>query len=443
MDSPAAKVADVLVGMAVAIAISFKQTAVFLVAPALIGFVALLRWDCGLPWSRIARGALVSLLACVVAWVPMNVGILLDPLGFLDYQRATAIMMTREATAYQIARHVLGLLAENVSGLTAAGLLAWLIAPFVRRDPRFLNLWVSTVFAYVAFSAISGGLRIESRYLLPFNMLAFTLGCIAALSLIEWEGRSRVFGWFLTIAILVFEGFGFIEVVRQALTTPVSVRCSEVVESIADPERDRILTVSRYLIGRLPIDTAALEEDHQRHERLAKKYGVKLPDRAEENKSHRYQAGRGYYVRNMPFAMGGMEDLKAEVAERAVKPFWWPIQPEEWNLDYWTKQGFDIFVVRDESAMESSGIPEYRSLHQQIKQRCEQVALLPSRRHLFGEGEIRIYRLRDPGSPLQGTGPSSHDARKAESSVGERICAFCGSAQKERPPRTSDSSTTA
>ena len=53
--------------------------------------------------------------------------------------------------------------------------------------------------------------------------------------------------------------------------------------------------------------------------------------------------------------MGGMEDLKAEVAEEAVKPYWWPIQPEEWKLDYWTKQGFNIFVVLKESDIESSG----------------------------------------------------------------------------------------
>jgi hypothetical protein len=402
LDDPTAKGADMLVGIAIAISVSFKQTAVFLVAPALVGFAGLLRWDCGLPWSRIARSALVSLLACVLAWVPMNIGILLDPLDFLDYQRATALMMSREATAYQIARHVVALLADNVTGLTTAGLLAFLLAPFIRREPKFLTLWVSTAFAYVVFPAISGGVRIAPRYLLPYNALAFTLGCTAVLSMIERGALARAFGALLAIAILLSECLGFIDVVGQALLTPMSVRCSELIKSIVDPDQDKIFAASAQQI-KLPIDAAASDEERNRHERLARKYGVTLEERAEESKSHRYQAGRGYFLRIMPFAMGGMEDLEAGKAARAVKPYWWPIQPEEWKLDYWTRQGFDVFIVLDESAMLSCGIPEYESLHRQIKDACELVAVVTGRRYLFGEGEMKIYRLRGRG-PVPATG---------------------------------------
>jgi 4-amino-4-deoxy-L-arabinose transferase-like glycosyltransferase len=157
LGNPDSKGSDVMVGVALAIAMSFKQTARFVAASALVGFVALLRWDCKLPWSRIARGLLVGLLACVVAWLPMNIGVLLDIPGFLDYQRATVVVMSRYGTAYQIAEHVIRLLVGNVTGLTAAGLLAWLFAPFIRRDVKLLILWGSVALAYVAFSAISGG----------------------------------------------------------------------------------------------------------------------------------------------------------------------------------------------------------------------------------------------------------------------------------------------
>ena len=143
LDSPADNGNDILVGIAVAIAVSFKQTAIFLLAPALVGFAVLLRWECGLPWSQIVRAALVSLLACVLVWIPMNLGVLLDPLGFLDYQRATAIMMTREATAYRIAQHVIGLLAGNITrhdGRRSSGLAAVPVRPPRAEVPQSLGL---------------------------------------------------------------------------------------------------------------------------------------------------------------------------------------------------------------------------------------------------------------------------------------------------------------
>src|SRR5262249_29211076 len=78
LDGPEAKGADVLIGIALAIAVSFKQTALFAAAPVLVGFVALLRWDCKLPWSRIARGLLVTSVAGILVWIPLNIGVLLD-----------------------------------------------------------------------------------------------------------------------------------------------------------------------------------------------------------------------------------------------------------------------------------------------------------------------------------------------------------------------------
>jgi hypothetical protein len=239
-------------------------------------------------------------------------------------------------------------------------------------------------------------MKIADRYLLPYDELAFTLGSIAALSLVLREGRWRLVGVLLTVAVVASEGVGSVEVVRQAMAPSISARCAEVLQAIARPERDRILAANLSLVG-VPIDMAASDEDYRRDERLAKKYGVKLGERAEEKKSHRDQAARGFYVRPLPFALGGMEDLDQKVAESAVKPYWWPIQEEEWDLDYRTAQGFNIFVVSDETGPGISGIPAYRTLYQQIKERCEQVAVLPCRRQLFSEQEVRIYRLRDRG----------------------------------------------
>jgi hypothetical protein len=294
----------------------------------------------------------------------------------------------------QIAEYVLPMLAGTITGLTAAGMLAWLFAPLARRDPKFLMLWLSTAFAYLAFCAVSVGVKAVPRNFLPFDELAFTLGCIAALSLVQREGTRRVVGFFLIVAILFFEGLGSLEVVRQAMAPSASARCSEVLKTIALPDRDKILTADLHLVG-LPIVAAASDEERARHERLAKKYGVELEERAEESRTHRHQSAGGYYVRGIPWAPGGMEDLDQQKAQATVKPYWWPIQEEEWNLEYWTAQGFNIFVVIDEEKQVVSKIPAYRTLHQQIKERCDQVAVLPSLRRLFGEGEIKIYRLRE------------------------------------------------
>ena len=142
LDSPEARGVDILVGFAFALAVSFKQTALFVVAPLLVGYVALLRSDCCLPWPRITRGLLVILAAFVLAWVPMNIGVLLDIKGFLEWQRLALISVKYEPSAggYQIAMLVGSLFAGNITGLTAAGLVAWLFAPYVRRDRKFLVL---------------------------------------------------------------------------------------------------------------------------------------------------------------------------------------------------------------------------------------------------------------------------------------------------------------
>jgi hypothetical protein len=394
LETPEAKGVDVLIGVAVAIAVSFKQTSVFVVTPALVGLVVLLRWDSKVPWSRIARGLLVSLATCGLLCIPMNLGILLNIKGYLEGLHLIALVMRREATASQIAEHIVPILAGNVTGLTAAGLIVFLFAPLVRRDPKFLMLWGTSVLAYAGIIVASGGVRIVPRYFLPYDQLAFTLGCIAVLSLCERKGLSRLVGVSLAVAILPGLGLGSVEVVRQALTLPMGARCSEVIRAIANPERDKILAGDLAQVG-VPIIAAAANANYDREERLAKKYGVKLPERPEERSSRRKEVPYGYYVRAIPFSRASMQLLAPDVAVKMVRPYHWPIQDEEWNLDYWTTRGFNIFVLRDEGTGFITRIPSYQSLYQQIKENCELVKVLANQRDLFYESELRIYRLRD------------------------------------------------
>ena len=98
-----------------------------------------------------------------------------------------------------------------------------------------------------------------------------------------------------------------------------------------------------------------------------------------------------------PVAMGGMEDLDKEKAEKVVKPYYWPVQDEEWNIDYWAAQGFTFFVVQDEDTFLKSSVAAYRKLHQEIKDRGELIATIPAGRPHFFETEVKIYRLAKRG----------------------------------------------
>jgi hypothetical protein len=399
LDAPEANGADIVVGIALAVVVSFKQTALLVAAPCLIGFVALLRWHCDLPWPRIVRALLVTSAASILAWVPMNIGILRDIKGFLDWQRLALIMVDEgiSATPFQMVALAVQTLAKNIDGLTAAGLLACLLSPFIRRDPKFLMLWASSIFAYVAMNMASGPVGQYARYYLPYNELAFTLGCVALLSLVEREGVSRLVGFLLTAAVLASTCAGSAEVVRQAMTTPMPARCSRVIEAIADPGRDRILAADSYMLG-VPISAAAANEDRERHRRLGKKYGVALRETPKERIYQQDNHTGGYYVRAIPYALGGDAAAGSSVVGRmkTIMPYFWPIQYEEWDLDYWTARGFTTFVTVGEGTRYISDQPYYRSFHEQIRQRCELVAVLPTTRPRFNETEVRIYRLREP-----------------------------------------------
>ena len=88
-------------------------------------------------------------------------------------------------------------------------------------------------------------------------------------------------------------------------------------------------------------------------------------------------------MHSFPFAMGGLQDLDPKVAEKAVKPYVWPVQNEEWELDYWIAQGYTIFVVQDEELWLNSTVASYRKMHEQIKSRCELLATIPPNRPHF------------------------------------------------------------
>ena len=393
LDNPQSKWADVTVGVVLAIALSFKQTNVLVAAPVFVGLMAVLKWDSKQLWSESLRGLLITSGVCLVLLVPANLGVVLDPRTFLRLQSWQATTQFRKGGALEIARIIVLLLAGTYTGITVPGLIAWLAGPFVRQDRRFLVLWGSSVIGLVVFAMLSGT-RVPDYRLPPLEVLGVTLGSIAALSLCERKAVLKFLGVSMTIATLAFMLAGSLEVVRQAVATPMASRVAKVIHAIAEPGRDKILAARASRVG-VPISAAAEDEEWQRHERLAKRYGVKLPERAKEKLARRGDIGGGYFVRNFGWVYGGMEDFDQDAMQKLVLPFSWPLQDEEWELDYWTARGFHIFVVESEEFFLNSTVRWYRSLYQQIKTRCELVGRLPTTRHLFFEMDVKVYRLRE------------------------------------------------
>ena len=394
-DNHGSKWPDAMVGAALAVALSFKPTALLVIAPCLIGFVAILRWDGRQSWSQIARGLLVSFVVCVLTWIPLNIGLLLGMEGFLRFLHHQSVTQRHGGSLSDIAKSVVPVLVSNTTGLTAPALAVWLFAPLLRRDWKFLVLWGSTVLGILAFAAFAGtGAGTRARDMLSPAELAFTLTCIAALSLTERSGISKLAGLSLTVAILAGSIIGSAQIVRVALATPMSARCAQVIKAIARPERDKILAAGhRNLLG-VPISAAAADEERERHVRLAKKYGIELGERAKERIAPLDELNRGYHIRAFPGVSGGLEDLSPEAAADVVVPYVWPIQDEEYDLDYWTSQGFNIFVVQNHAFFLNCPTPQFRKIHRQIEERCELIANLPTSRRLFYESDTMIFRLR-------------------------------------------------
>jgi len=393
LDNPKSKWTDVTVGVVLAIALSFKQTNFLVAAPVFVGLMAVLKWDDKQSRSESIRGLLVTSGVCVLLLIPANLGVVFDLSTFLRLQDWQAKTQWRKGSAYEITKICVLLLAGTYTGLSVPGLIAWLAGPFVRRDRRFLVLWGSSVIGLVVFAMLSGT-RVVYYRLPPLEVLGLVLGSIAALSLCERNGVLKLVGLSLAVATLGFMLAGSLEVVRQAAVTPMPSRVAKVIKAIVEPGRDKILAAWQYTLG-VPISAAAADEEWQRHERLAKKYRVKLPERAREKRARRGDTGGGYFVRSFGWVFGGMESFDQEKMEKLVLPFSWPLQDEEWELDYWTTRGFNIFVVESEEFYLNSTVRWYRSLHQQIKEQCELVERLPTTRPLFFEEEVVIYRLRE------------------------------------------------
>ena len=292
-------------------------------------------------------------------------------------------------------------LTDRFSGPTLPLFVGFLVSPFFWRRHDIFLIWTSILVSVIATAAISGT-RADVQLYVPASVLIGTIGIMTWIWMAGRKDWSRWPGMVGLVSAFVVLVAGSLEVDRQALAMPIHSRVAEVLLKIDGIARRRILATDVPLTG-LPVAGNAYRDVGERDERLAQKYGVTLPA---HYRPYPPEEGR-YYIRSLPWVISGLENYD-EKDVKLIKPFAWPLQPDEWRLNYWLSKGFTVFVIRDEEVLMSppdrpcpyhspsladcySRTDTYRRLVEEIHDRCTLVASIAADRPLFEEADTKVY----------------------------------------------------
>lgn len=390
IDRPESLFRPAVLGFAVAAALSFKQSALFFIGPALAALAA---------WSLYqAKGALilvrswaVAFAAAVVAAVILNIAILVDPSPFLAAQEVQSQMSFRGSSLAETLKISVQQLSASNGGASSTSLviipLLWVLG-IANGSARVRLLLITLAIGWIAGAAticLIAGSRQPLQLWLPYLVVGFVAAAAAAGSLVDNSSRALQaigYGGFGLLAIGA--AIRIVPILEQATEPPMGARVAAIVRRVEAPPARIVSSVD--LSADLPLSPESQTLPRARHERLARRYGLTLPP------PERPVTGvvNGYTVVDFPWVIGGLESYRADQV-KVVVPYAWPLQPEEWQLATWLGQGFHLFVVSDALELRDNPVPAYRDLFRAIE-RCPQIAVVPTSRPLFGERETRIYR---------------------------------------------------
>jgi hypothetical protein len=381
---------DVALGASAVLALSFKQSFLFILLPLVVGHGWLL-WRAG---GAVVRSFAVALAVAAVLWPVLNIGILLDFQSFLEYQRIQSVMSVAdgsvgEALALWAARGV-----SAVQGITpvsfALGALfpLWLASPrcTLPQKPLLACVWGALALSTLLMLGLVGARQPEHLWLPQFAGMHL-LAALAIGDLMR-RGRAGVALWAGTVALAIY---GAVVVSQQALAPPIR---DELQALLTRRYADRHILTGVTLT--LPQAEKARAEDVARLQRLAQKYGVTLPDEAPERAAP--VPGAALFYRPTPPVMFGLEDAKDEDVQGVVQAHAWPLQAEEWVLDAWLAQGVDLFVASDlDYALHDTPSRLFRAFWSDVVARCATVAEIAPRKPLFLERKVTVLDCATPG----------------------------------------------
>ena len=384
---------DIIIGVAVALAFGFKQSALLVLGPLAIGMILVLARREGL--AQALRSFGLSVLVLLILWPIMNIGILLDIEGFLAFQKIQAVMSVREEDPFGVGLPItLGIFGDAVTGLNPVVFAISMVVPFwlvakactLSLRDALVAIWVTNVISIVVIS-LTVGTRQPEHLFLPNLYIQLLLAAIVLMDMLRVYVRlPRII---IAVAALVGLGImagGTANVLQQALIQPNNERLADFLAENYPGAR-----VQTGIVLPVPQTMAAQQMELDRFDRLGEKYDIEMPDLAEERILNENADNAIFWV-NTPFVMSGLEGEDAKDADFPVQPHAWPVQPEEWKLDNWIKDDFDIFVVNDfDYLIEDSRSPDIRSFHQELVERCDLVREYDARKPLFLEFDITVF----------------------------------------------------
>lgn len=383
---------DIAFGFFIALAMSFKHSYLFIFLPLIVGY-AILLWRT-YDFTVAFKSLLISGVASLLTWIPMNIGIVLDFQNFLDFQKIQAQMSVREGEPFSEALAAWFYWAAHGSyGVNVIITLAFMVFPFYLNS-RFSQLvykaqlnviWMALALPSLVVIAISGA-RQHSGLWVPYFV---GMQLLAALMFIDaLRSRVSIFKWSavsVSILALGLSVMGSVEIWRQSLAPS---NASLVANTIKTQFSDRKI-VSSFLIT-LPKTLAAYNEEQARHERLAKKYNIELPEQAAERFRDTEEPGAVHH-QGMPGVMFGLEETDDESLGDAIKPYTWPLQKEEWQLDFWLNKNVSVFVISDlDYYSKEIKVQTFRDFYQDMLSRCEVVVIFLPVKSLFLEAKVSV-----------------------------------------------------
>lgn len=398
LKNPKAVLNDFWMGLSIALALSFKHSYIFIFFPFYFGFLITLyldKRDIGL----LVRACSITGMFTIILWLIFNIGIVFDFQNFLDYQKIQAVMSVREnKTFIDGFLKWWSIVADPSFGINAIVVILFLVFPLSLWQQNLLStkhkhllftLWVSLFIGSLLVIYLSGS-RQQSGLWIPYMVsmeLLVVIGLIIAL-------QSHIKVKFLVSALLLVSAslysiYGTTVIIKQAIAKPIVYEVEALVRENFSID-EKILTIFRF---KAPQTKLMRDEEKARDKRIAQKYNVVLPERTSESKTFIEQANAINY-RNMPMALHGLEHLDDDEALGGeIKPYAWPLQKEEWQLDYWIDRGFSIIVLADhQDSLYKSTVPIVRAFYHEVKDYCQLVKYFPAVKPLFIEFSATVYQ---------------------------------------------------
>jgi len=388
---------DILLGVAVTMAVSFKHSFVLIAFPLALVHVGLLAHRVGSRAALASAGR--SILAILVLWPVLNIGILLDFRDFIVFQKIQSVMSFQSGGSYLQALQMMAARAmEYETGITpAASFLAllfpvYLVSPTCQLPQKALlaGTWAAVLVSILVTAKMVGLRQPEHFWLSQLALMQLFAALMIADLMRAAHGRMRVLGRASLGLVLAMSLVGSGLVLRQALMPPMSEQLNALI--LRDYADRRIFTGTPLTLAQ-SAEAAAWET--ARLDRVARKYDVEMPERAAERFNDR-DTGTPVYFLNAPGGLYGLENASEEDLKGIIRPYAWPLQPEEWTLSFWRDLGVDVFIVRD---LASNFTPTsgklFRAFYTELVETCVVAETLKARKPLFLEFDITILTCAD------------------------------------------------